>query len=164
MELTDAEVAVAAARAGAEVVARTYGDDQTRFAKSSTDFATQTDIDAETAILEVLSEHRPDDARIGEELGRSGSERTERRRCGLGRRGAPVGPHLGWAPPGQPALRGGHRALRGGGLRRQRPRRQRPPHGSRAGHLSGPGNARPDARRRRTPSSSAARERVIPPG
>lgn len=52
MELTDAEVAVAAARAGAEVVARTYGDDQTRFAKSSTDFATQTDIDAETAILE----------------------------------------------------------------------------------------------------------------
>lgn len=79
MELSDVEVAIAAARAGANVVARSYGDSHTRFAKSSTDFATQTDIDAEAAILEVLTENRPDDARIGEELGSYGSERAERR-------------------------------------------------------------------------------------
>lgn len=77
--MKDADVAIAAARAGAEVVARTYGDCHTRFAKSSTDFATQTDIDAEAAILDVLAQHRPSDARVGEEFGNSGTESAERR-------------------------------------------------------------------------------------
>ncbi len=54
MRLTDVEVAIAAAQAGADVVARTYGDSHTRFAKSATDFATQTDLDAEAAIIEVI--------------------------------------------------------------------------------------------------------------
>jgi myo-inositol-1(or 4)-monophosphatase len=79
MKLSDVDVAIAAARAGADVVARTYGDNHTLFSKSSTDFATQADIDAETAIIDVLAEHRPDDTRIGEELGRAGNDRAERR-------------------------------------------------------------------------------------
>ena len=79
MNLSDVDVAIAAARAGADVVASTYGDSHARFAKSPTDFATQTDIDAEAAILEVLAQLRPDDARIGEEFGSSGVESAERR-------------------------------------------------------------------------------------
>jgi myo-inositol-1(or 4)-monophosphatase len=79
MELSDAEVAIGAALAGADVVARAYGDSHVRFAKSATDFATQTDLDAESAMMQVLAEHRPDDSRIGEESGRSGGEGDERR-------------------------------------------------------------------------------------
>lgn len=80
MKLSDVDVAIAAARAGADVVARTYGDNNhTRFSTSSTDFATQADIDAETAIIDILFEHRPDDARIGEELGSAGDDSAERR-------------------------------------------------------------------------------------
>lgn len=79
MDMRDADVAIAAASAGAEVVARTYGDSHTRFAKSATDFATQTDIDAEAAILGVLAQHRPSDAWVGEEFGSSGTDSAERR-------------------------------------------------------------------------------------
>lgn len=79
MELSDADVAIAAALAGSDVVARGYRTDPVRFAKSATDFATQTDVDAESAILSILAEHRPDDARLGEELGTSGGEHAERR-------------------------------------------------------------------------------------
>lgn len=79
MRLSDAEVAIGAVQAGAEVVARAYGGSrQTRFAKSTTDFATQTDVDAETAILEVLARHRPDDARTSEESGKSGNPGAQR--------------------------------------------------------------------------------------
>ncbi len=77
--MSDADVAIAAARAGAEMVARSYGERHARFAKSATDFATQADINAEAAILEILTRHRPQDARIGEELGSSGPESAERR-------------------------------------------------------------------------------------
>lgn len=79
MKLSDVEVAIAAARAGADVVAGTYGNNHTRISKSVIDFATQTDIDAEAAIIEVLERHRPHDARTGEETGSSGSERATRR-------------------------------------------------------------------------------------
>lgn len=79
MPLSDSEVAIEAAEAGARVVATSYGRAHVRFAKSFTDFATQTDLDAENAIAAVLSVHRPDDAREGEELGRSGSAATARR-------------------------------------------------------------------------------------
>lgn len=72
MSLTDADVAIAAARAGADVVSRDFGCAPTRFAKSPTDFATQTDIDAEKAIVDVLMTHRPGDGRTGEELGDTG--------------------------------------------------------------------------------------------
>jgi len=79
MGLTDVEVAIAAARAGAEVVARSYGSEHVRFAKTSTDFATETDLAAEEVIVRVLQRHRPADARTGEESGDSGSRTAPRR-------------------------------------------------------------------------------------
>ena len=79
MSLSDAEVAVAAALAGAEVVARDYGATHARFAKSATDFATETDVDAEAAIVRVLASHRPQDRLTGEEGGDSGPAASTRR-------------------------------------------------------------------------------------
>lgn len=82
MGLTDVEVAVAAARAGAEVVATTHPN--TRTAKAPTDFATETDsatetdIAAEEAIVHLLKTHRPADARTGEESGDSGPHQASR--------------------------------------------------------------------------------------
>ena len=73
----DAELAVAAAEAGAAVVRDRFGTDVERFAKSATDFATAADIEAEEAIRAVIAAARPADAFVGEESGRSGSaERT----------------------------------------------------------------------------------------
>ena len=77
--LTDVEVAIEAALAGAEVVAGSYGADHLRFAKSPTDFATETDIAAEQAILQVLATDRPGDARTAEESGASGPVGARRR-------------------------------------------------------------------------------------
>ncbi len=79
MALTDAELAISAALAGAEVVARDYGSAHRKFGKSGTDFTTQTDRDAEDAIMSLLAEHRPDDARTGEETGASGNPSRSRR-------------------------------------------------------------------------------------
>jgi len=71
--MSDWEVAVEAAAAGARVVRAAYGERVERFAKSSTDFATATDLDAEQAIVDVLHAARPDDAILGEERGQVGS-------------------------------------------------------------------------------------------
>lgn len=79
MGLTDAEVAIKAASAGADVVARDYSSSHERFAKSPTDFATPTDVAAENAIIAVLDAHRPADGRIGEESGVSGCRGAARR-------------------------------------------------------------------------------------
>ena len=49
-----------------------YGRPVTRHAKEGTDFATSADLASEEAIRAVLAEHRPDDAMIGEEAGRTG--------------------------------------------------------------------------------------------
>ncbi|GLX95929.1 inositol monophosphatase family protein [Herbidospora sp. NBRC 101105] len=77
MSLSDAELAVAAAEAGAAVVRSLYGKPVPRYDKTSVDFATQADLEAEQAILDVIREHRPDDAFLGEETGLSGaSDRT----------------------------------------------------------------------------------------
>ncbi len=46
-----------------------YGGDIARHAKSGLDFATDTDIDAERAIFEVIAAQRPEDGRLGEESG-----------------------------------------------------------------------------------------------
>ena len=76
-ELGDAEVAIKAAAAGADVVREKFGGVLERYAKSSTDFATEADLEAERAILGVIRAGRPDDAVIGEEYGASGqAERT----------------------------------------------------------------------------------------
>lgn len=76
--MNDAAVAVAAAEAGARVVRGQYGGPVERFAKSPTDFATATDLEAEGAIIAVLREARPDDAVLGEEGGASGPARSSR--------------------------------------------------------------------------------------
>lgn len=71
-QLHDAEVAINAAEAGAVVVRRKYGAALSRYDKSPTDFATEADLEAERAILEVIRAARPDDAVIGEEYGATG--------------------------------------------------------------------------------------------
>jgi myo-inositol-1(or 4)-monophosphatase len=78
MQLSDAEVAVAAAEAGAAVVRARFGTSLTRLEKSAMDFATDADVDAERAILEVLHAARPGDACVGEELGASGDGSSAR--------------------------------------------------------------------------------------
>ena len=70
---SDVEVALAAAGAGAAVVRAAYGGEVTRHAKAGLDFATDTDLEAERAILEVIAAARPGDGRVGEESGRSGA-------------------------------------------------------------------------------------------
>jgi myo-inositol-1(or 4)-monophosphatase len=78
MELTDGQVALAAAEAGADVVRRHYRTAVERHMKIGTDFATDADLEAESAIRAVLSEHRPDDAQLGEEHGASGPDSPRR--------------------------------------------------------------------------------------
>ncbi|WP_327686965.1 inositol monophosphatase family protein [Streptomyces sp. NBC_00467] len=68
----DAEVATAAARAGAEVVLARYGQRLSRIDKGAGDFATDADVAAEEAILAVIRAARPEDAVHGEEGGRRG--------------------------------------------------------------------------------------------
>ena len=78
MELTDAEVALLAAQAGAAVVRRLYRTDVAHHLKVGTDFATDADIEAESVILAILTEHRPEDAQLGEEHGASGPDSARR--------------------------------------------------------------------------------------
>jgi myo-inositol-1(or 4)-monophosphatase len=73
MLITDSELALAAAEAGAAVVRSLYGSSLERFDKSMGDFATSADVAAEQAILEVLRQARPGDAVQGEETGRTGT-------------------------------------------------------------------------------------------
>lgn len=69
----DAEVATAAARAGAHVVRTMYGRPLNRVDKGAGDFATAADVAAERAILDVIRSARPDDAVLGEEGGQQGA-------------------------------------------------------------------------------------------
>lgn len=70
---TDTELASAAALAGAEVVRARYGRRHTRIDKGAGDFATDADVAAEAAILDVIRTARPEDAVHGEEGGRRGA-------------------------------------------------------------------------------------------
>lgn len=70
---TDTEVAAAAALAGAEVVRARYGRLHSRIDKGAGDFATDADVAAEEAILDVIRAARPGDAVHGEEGGRRGA-------------------------------------------------------------------------------------------
>ncbi|MGW0212318.1 inositol monophosphatase family protein [Streptomyces sp. NPDC003233] len=76
---SDARLAVAAAQAGAAVVRDLYGSRLERHDKSAGDFATEADLAAERAILDVLGAAYPDDAVTGEESGRSGAADAHRR-------------------------------------------------------------------------------------
>jgi len=76
---TDAEVAVAAALAGAGVARAMFGSALPRFDKSGGDFATAADLEAEKAVTEVIRATRPADAMTGEESGTVGADGAERR-------------------------------------------------------------------------------------
>lgn len=78
MSITDADLAVAAAEAGAAVVRAHYGAAVARFDKGAGDFATVADVEAERAILAVLHEARPGDQVLGEETGRTGTGESGR--------------------------------------------------------------------------------------
>ncbi|MEV5748105.1 inositol monophosphatase family protein [Actinoallomurus sp. NPDC052308] len=78
MSITDEELALTAAQAGAAVVHALYGASLARFEKSAGDFATAADVEAEKAILDVIRTARPDDGVTGEESGRAGPEGAER--------------------------------------------------------------------------------------
>lgn len=69
MSEIDAELAVRAAEAGSDVVRSLYGRRLERIAKSANDFATEADVAAERAIMDILRNARPDDGFVGEELG-----------------------------------------------------------------------------------------------
>jgi myo-inositol-1(or 4)-monophosphatase len=68
---SDAEVAIAAAGAGAEVLRQWYGSSFGRHPKVGNDFATDADIDAELAVRVIVRTARPNDGFVGEELGAS---------------------------------------------------------------------------------------------
>jgi myo-inositol-1(or 4)-monophosphatase len=72
MLLSDRDVALVAAEAGAAIVRSRYGDSLPRLEKGRGDFATAADFDAERAILDVLRSARPQDGVEGEEGGRTG--------------------------------------------------------------------------------------------
>lgn len=70
--MDDLSVAIEAARAGAEVVRTRFGSELVRHPKEAEDFATDVDLDAEVAIIEVLARHRPADGIEAEESGARG--------------------------------------------------------------------------------------------
>jgi myo-inositol-1(or 4)-monophosphatase len=78
VSIADHDLAVAAAQAGASVVRAAFGSSLTRYAKAPGDFATEADLTAEKAILDVLRSARPGDAVIGEETGHTGVPRDDR--------------------------------------------------------------------------------------
>ncbi|MGA5298572.1 inositol monophosphatase family protein [Nucisporomicrobium flavum] len=73
MSISDRDLAIEAARAGAAVVRAHFGSSLTRFEKSGGDFATTADLDAERAVITALRTARPDDPVLGEESGRTGT-------------------------------------------------------------------------------------------
>ncbi|MFE3194511.1 inositol monophosphatase family protein [Nocardia sp. NPDC059240] len=78
MTESDAALAIRAAEAAAAVIRDQFHSPVTRFAKEGDDFATQADLAAERAILEILRAARPTDRFLAEESGASGtpSDRT----------------------------------------------------------------------------------------
>ncbi|MFF2550313.1 inositol monophosphatase family protein [Nocardia sp. NPDC058058] len=75
---SDVEIAIRAAEAASDVLRAAFRGPVEHYAKEGDDFATQADIAAEQAILEVISAARPDDRFIAEESGRSGASRADR--------------------------------------------------------------------------------------
>ena len=78
-DVSDLELAIAAAETGAAVVRAKYGTSMRHHAKSPTDFATDADLESERAILDLIREARPADAFVGEEYGARGDVDAPRR-------------------------------------------------------------------------------------
>ena len=77
--MNDVELAIAVAEAGAAVVGQRFGTALERLDKGAGDFATNADIEAESAMLSLLRRERPLDAVVGEETGVSGASGAGRR-------------------------------------------------------------------------------------
>jgi myo-inositol-1(or 4)-monophosphatase len=77
--MTDIEVAIAAAEAGATVLRHRFGELFERLDKGAGDFTTSADIAAEDAMLAVLRQACPNDVVLAEESGRTGSSGSTRR-------------------------------------------------------------------------------------
>jgi myo-inositol-1(or 4)-monophosphatase len=73
VSISDGDLVIEAARAGAAILRAHYGSALTKYEKAAGDFATTADIEAERAIRDVLHAARPDDLVVGEEGGRSGA-------------------------------------------------------------------------------------------
>lgn len=67
--LSDLDLALSAAAAGAEIVRSAFGGAQNHERKGKFDPVTTTDLASEQAILSLLREHRPDDLVLAEESG-----------------------------------------------------------------------------------------------
>ncbi|WP_305783790.1 inositol monophosphatase family protein [Symbioplanes lichenis] len=78
MSISDQDLVIEAAEAGAAVVRSHYGSALTHFPKDAGDFATTADVEAEQAIVDVLRGARPEDPVLGEEGGRTGRGATDR--------------------------------------------------------------------------------------
>lgn len=78
-DVSDVELAIAAAEAAAAVVRAKYGTSVGRYDKSPTDFATDADLEAERVILDLIRDARPADALVGEEYGAGGDADAHRR-------------------------------------------------------------------------------------
>ncbi|WP_196449679.1 inositol monophosphatase family protein [Planomonospora sp. ID82291] len=99
MVITDEELALTAAQAGATVVQAMYGAPLTRLGKSAGDFATSADIEAEKAILDVIRTARPDDAVTAEESGSTGPDGAASPTATYGTVcTSPPGSHCAWPP------------------------------------------------------------------
>nr|WP_084760928.1 inositol monophosphatase family protein [Nocardia mangyaensis] len=75
---SDIEIAIHATEVASQVIRSAVHGPVTRFAKEADDFATQTDLDAERAILDVLAAACPTDRFVGEESGVTGAVGGER--------------------------------------------------------------------------------------
>lgn len=75
---TDVEIAIHATEVASEVIRSAFHGPLTRYEKVGDDFATQADLAAEKAILDVLAAARPGDRFLAEESGVSGAERSDR--------------------------------------------------------------------------------------
>jgi len=71
--MNDTDLAIAAVEEGARIVRRCFGTTLQRLDKGAGDFATNADIESETAMLVLLQRERPQDAILGEESGRTGA-------------------------------------------------------------------------------------------
>ena len=60
--MNDVDVAIAVAEIGSGVVRRCFGTTLNRLDKGGGDFATNADVDAENAMVALLTRERPDDA------------------------------------------------------------------------------------------------------
>ena len=76
--MTDAELAIEVAGAGASIVRRRFGTDLDLKPKGPGDFATDVDVAAEAAMLAILRRERPADSILAEEHGRVGPVDSER--------------------------------------------------------------------------------------